>query len=450
MNKVLIITTHFPPDRHVGAKRPAKFVKFLPEFGWQSVVLTMGEEHYHGIDDSLSENLSGCVSIFRPKKWHVFGAMTLGRKNSKSKLNHRTAWKGIPLVKRFFVRLMLFDFGWILSACVRGAKIVKNEEIDILFSTSPNPEAHLVGLCLKIVTGRPWIADFRDPWTALDIFYTPGYFKRGIDRLCEKIVVTTADHITAISRTLAKNLNKLRNCRNKNNVSVVYNGYDKDDFDEVDDTASSAHPFTITYLGTWGTGRSPESFLRAMGKLLIQCPNIKKQIRVNFVGEVKFDQQMHALIEQVILEENLNGVVNMIPFLPYKRGLNLLMHSDVSLLVVSLFHSRVGCLSSKLFEYMNAGKPILALAPFESEEAQIILAAGAGQVVAPEEVNAISNKIKEMYMNFQNGCLSNGADAYVTEKFERKKQTSKLAAIFNDLLVNANSGEKRRRTLPLC
>ena len=423
MKKVLIITTHFPPDRHVGAKRPAKLAKFLPEFGWQSVVLTMGEEHYHGIDDSLSECLSDCIIIFRPKKWHVSRGVTLTGMNSESKLINRADQKWMPLIKKLIERLMTYDFGWILSACSYGTKIVKDEEIDILFSTSPNPEAHLVGLWLKIVTGRPWIADFRDSWTALNVFYKPGYFKRGIDRLCEKIVLTTADHITAISRTLAKNLNKLRNRRNKNNVSVVYNGYDKDDFDEVDevdDIASSAHPFTITYLGTWGTGRSPESFLRALGKLLIQCPNIKKQIRVNFVGEVKFDQQMHALIEQVILEENLNGVVNMIPFLPYKRGLNLLMHSDVSLLVVSLFHSRVGCLSSKLFEYMNAGKPILALAPFESEEAQIILATGAGQVVASEEVNAISKKIKEMYMNFQNGCLSNGADAYVTEKFERK------------------------------
>lgn len=437
MKKVLIITTHFAPDRHVGAKRPTKFAKFLPEFGWQPVILTMEEKYYHGIDDSLSEGLSDCISIFRQKKWHVSGAITLGRKNSKTKLTNRTVWKGIPLVKRLFVKLMFYDFGWILSACSYGTKIVKDEEIDILFSTSPNPEAHLVGLWLKILTGRPWIADFRDPWTALNVFYKPGYFKRGIDRLCEKIVLTTADHITAISLTLAKNLNKLRNRRNrnKNNVSVVYNGYDKDDFDEVDDTASSAHPFTITYLGTWGTRRSPESFLRALGKLLIQCPNIKKQIRVNFVGEVKFDQQMHALIEQVILEENLNGVVNMIPFLPYKRGLNLLRHSDVFLLVVSLFHSRVGCLSSKLFEYMNAGKPILALAPFESEESQIILAAGAGQVVSPTDIETIASKVLEMYESFKRGELVSRVELSMIEKYERRIQTRELATIFDEQIA---------------
>jgi glycosyltransferase involved in cell wall biosynthesis len=214
---------------------------------------------------------------------------------------------------------------------------------------------------------------------------------------------------------------------------VIYNGYDEDDFDEIDDSTLGAQPFTISYLGTWGGGRSPELFLRAVSRLLAVHPNLKDRIRVNFVGEVKFDPEMHTRIEWVISEESLDGVVKMIPFLPYRRGLDLLRHSDVCLLVVSRFHSQVGCLSSKLFEYLYAGKPILALAPSESEEAQIICKAGAGQVVDPDDTTAISRKIEEMYMAFQNGDALCDVDFCAIKKYERKRQTHELAEIFDSL-----------------
>ncbi len=58
MNKVLMITTHFAPDIHVGAKRVTKFAKYLPLYGWQPVILTKEVSEYHAVDESTLQMVS--------------------------------------------------------------------------------------------------------------------------------------------------------------------------------------------------------------------------------------------------------------------------------------------------------------------------------------------------------------------------------------------------------
>lgn len=445
MKKVLIISTHFAPDIHVGAKRMAKFAKYLPLYGWKPIILTKEIEEYHGVDESLTQEFPPELLIYRVRELRLFKNQTLSVLSlpgwtTQRRQEPKTLRRHLIRVADFF---LFYDFPWLFPALLTGLHLMRQQEISLILSTSPNPDAHLVGLLLKALTGRPWVADFRDPWTALHVFYRPGRFKRAVDTLCEKVIVATADHITAISHTLARNLDKLRDYRKKDSVSVIYNGYDKEDFNEIDHNQFSAQPFNITYLGTWGSGRSPEPFLRALGRLFVVHPNLKGRIKVNFAGEVKFDPEMQEHIEQVISEENLDGVVKMIPFLPYRTGLDLLRHGNVSLLVVSPFHARVGCLSSKLFEYLYAGRPILALAPSESEEAQIIREVSAGQVVTPDDGVAISRKIEEMYMAFQNGDLASNVNACAIEKYERKRQTGELAGIFDSLVTDSGKGREK-------
>jgi len=443
MNKVLIITTHFAPDSHVGAKRPTKFAKFLPEFGWQPVILTQEIKEYHGIDRSLTVDSSDGLRIYRPRMWRMNGNAPPANPSIGYKENPQQNDKQINLVKRIIGRLMLYDFRWLLPACHNGIRIAKEEGVDLLFSTSPNSEAHLVGLWLKMVTGLPWVADFRDPWTALHTFYKPGFSKRAVDRLCERIVLANADYITAISQTLSESLRTLRCPRKTDNISLIYNGYDQEDFPEIEaNQPNFKRRFTVTYLGTWGTGRSPESFLRAVGGLLDEHPEFRDRIRVNFVGEVKFDPQMKLKIGQLISEEKLSGSVKLIPFLPHGEALNLLNNSHVSLLVQSRFHSQVGCLSSKLFEYLYVGKPILALAASESEEAQIIETFSAGEVVPPDDVPAIRKKFEQMFVAYQNGKLPGSkTHAFQIEKFERRKLTKNLTDLFREVV----SARKPRR-----
>lgn len=434
INKVLIITTHFAPDKHVGAKRPTKFTKYLPKFDWQPAILTMDNRCYYGIDNSLNEDFLDCVDIFRQKNW----CLSRGEKtpNTGSELvdGDCTGNKRGRFIDRIFSRLLLFNFRWLLPACYNGTRIVNEQQIDVLFSTSPNSEAHIVGLWLKMRTGLPWVADFRDPWAALNIIYQPGRIKETVDQICERAVVSGADHITAISRTLARTLDNNRGHRKKNNTTVIYNGYDADDFCEVDKIEPTGQPFTIGYLGTWGGGRSPESFLRAVGRLLAARPELKGQIRVNFIGEIKLDPEMHSRIDRIIIEEKLNGTVNMIPFLPYRKGLKLIKHCDVSLLVVSSFHSQVGCLSSKLFEYLYTGNPILALAPKESEEARIIRSVKGGEIVAPDDISGIARIIGQMYSEYKEHDLKRKYNISGIEKFERIRQTAMLSDVFNDLV----------------
>ena len=306
----------------------------------------------------------------------------------------------------------------------------------MIYSSSPNPEAHLVALLLRLTMPVRWVCEFRDPWTGLLTSYSPrSAVQREVDKCLEKLTLRKSDRIVTVGEVMKQDFARSagEDCNDK--IRVIYNGYDQEDFVGLDNIGKQDR-FVITFLGTWGHLNTPYFFLKALGDLLRKKEYLRERMWVNFIGEVKFDPDLAARIEQVISEENLGAVVHRIPFVPHKKGLSYLYASDVLLLVIGVDSHKPDLSNwrvvAKLFEYLYVRKPILALVPPDGESARIIRETNAGETVAPTDVDRIEEKIYDMYKRFESGNLT--SNPVGIERFDRRIQTGMLAEIFDALV----------------
>lgn len=443
MKKVLIISTHFAPDIHVGAKRITKFSRYLPEYGWQPVILTKEVQYYHGIDETMNEDLPPDMPIYRVRERHLFGAKGPSCKDSLKDvsgvgLSNPANRRWMSHLTALLDGIFFYDYSWLVPAFFTGLRLLRQQKINLIFSTSPNPEAHLVGLLLKVLTGVKWVCEFRDPWRDPFLFPAKTVIQDVADSCLLKSVLHNADYIIAVGQILGASLAKDSGDSCEGKIGVIYNGYDREDFIGLDPWCQEDR-FVITYAGTWGHYRTPEYFLRAIGRLLREREELRGRIRVEFIGEVRFTPGMESKIRQVIEQENLAEIMYITPFLPHRKALSKIFNSHVLLLVEGSVPGkpvvpRGDVVTAKLFEYLYAQRPILALVPPEGEAARIIKEAAAGEIVAPYDLQGIKNKVYEMYQSFQRGELGAHARVSEIEKFDRRNQTATLVRIFDSLL----------------
>ena len=153
MKKVLIIATHFPPDIHVGAKRMTKFAKYSNNYDWQPIILTKEIGEYHGVDETLLQELPSDLSIYRIPEWHLFQR----RPQLPSIFYEVSSAQDRERVRALQTRLMralsfflFYDYSWLLSAFFKARHLVHRESIRLIYSSSPNHEAHLMALLLRL------------------------------------------------------------------------------------------------------------------------------------------------------------------------------------------------------------------------------------------------------------------------------------------------------------
>ena len=165
MKRVLIISYNFPPMGMGGVQRATKFAKYLPSFGWEPIILTVKDVDYFAKDYTLLKELSSDTKVIRTGSFDPlrlsYLLKSIMKKNKKSRGETYTPLKAKILSWLFFPDNKI---GWIPFALSKGLKICKNEKIDLIFSTSPPPSLHLIGYFLKKLTGKVWLADFRDEW----------------------------------------------------------------------------------------------------------------------------------------------------------------------------------------------------------------------------------------------------------------------------------------------
>lgn len=428
MKKVLVITSHFPPSAHVGAKRIAKFCKYLPQYGWLPIVITRKTSQFHLLDESMSNNIPPDLQVYRVGTEKKIAP----KSKSLARLRGRNLLRGI-LVKAYCF-IFFYDYSWVIQSFLQARRIIRKNNIKIVFTTFPNAETLLVGLLLKVFMKIKWVCEFRDPWVLLHPNYKIPFSQRLIEVILEKKIFVTSDHLITVGGNLkGKVIEVLLKEEDRVKVSVIYNGYDTDDFKDIA-SARVNRKFVMTYLGTWGSRRTPEYFLLALSNTLKENPNMKEYLVVQFIGEFKFDPQMERKIKRIIVEDGLQHNVKMIPFMTHKEGLAQLSASDLLLLIGrprQLETDNHWVVTSKLFEYLYLGKPILALVPPEGEAAKIIRNAKAGDVVEPTDIESIQGKICELFCRFLEGRLISEADMAYVSQFDRKQLAAQLACIFD-------------------
>jgi len=422
MKKVLIVTYYWPPAGGPGVQRWLNFAKYLPEFGIQPIVYTPENAHYPITDESLLQEVPEDLSIYRKP---IREPYKLAKLISRSKTS--TISSGIVPAENpsFLDRVFLWVRGnlfipdarkyWIRPSVRFLSEVIEKENIEVVVTTGPPHSIHLIGKGLKERKGVKWIADFRDPWTTI------GYHKalmltrksRRKHKRLEKEVLTTADDILVTSKTTKQELEELTS----KPVTVITNGYDLHNPGNIE---IDSH-FSISHIGSLLSERNPRILWKVLAELIKEDPEFKKALRINLIGVVSDE------IVQEIIDQGLEDVLQTCAYLPHNEAVQAQRRSQVLLLVEINSAQTRGIIPGKLFEYMAAKRPILAIGPEAWEAGNLVKESGSGKVFTYDLENELKASILEWYNAYKTGSLV--MPSQNIEQYSRKALTRKLAAL---------------------
>jgi glycosyltransferase involved in cell wall biosynthesis len=433
MNTVLLVTYMFPPLSGVGSIRPLKFARYLPEFGWQVIVLTVrkGFDFGSGMDASLLDQLPSTVHVHRARSveppYRVAATLAGGDPSQR------------PPVRKRFLRALRTAFlipddkiGWLPFAVREGRRIMRQGKVDLIFATSPPPTALLAAASLSRWGQRPLVVDFRDPWTQFTLHHwLRNPLRRRIEKALEhKVLRHAARIITVTGPRTAALAEEYPDIRRQRFVTLT-NGFDLADFGPP-----SAPPhnerFTVVYTGSFYYHRQPAAFLRALEGLLDDHPDLRARVRVLIAGA------SGPVLGEQVAALGLHDVVTIAGIVPYRESVALQKGADVLLLFLGDSPMASTWYPAKAFEYIATGRPILALVP-EGITADLVREAGTGVVIAADDIDAIRRAILDLFSRWREGRLPTLSDPAFPLRFERRRLTERLADLFNATLAEART-----------
>jgi len=420
--KVLIITYYFPPMGMGGVQRALKFAKYLPLFGWQPIILTVKDVNYFAKDYTLLEELPSDVKIIRSGSLDPLRLSYLLRRGKSFKSKSYTPRKSQAQVWLFFPDSKI---GWVPFALNKGLKICKEKKIDLLFSTSPPPSAHLIGYLLKKLTGKAWVVDFRDGWIGYSYQLLPTPLHRFAKEAMMNMIIRNCDGMVTVNQEIAGPIRK--QFPRLKPLEVIPNGFDQSDF--VMRNPKKNEKFTITYSGTFSLDNDPQPFFEALSNLSNRGKIDPGKLKLAIAG-----LPLGIDLDKLILKYKLQEYVENLGYLPHSEAIQRLIESDLLLLTVSGSPESKFITTGKLFEYLAAQKPILAIVPEESSAAQIVRSTRSGTVISPHQIDQIEVAIFSYYDKYYKNEIYFRSDEKIISQFERKDLTSRLADIFDELI----------------
>jgi glycosyltransferase involved in cell wall biosynthesis len=414
--KVLLVTMYFPPAGGGGVQRPLKLAQYLPALGIETHVLAPDDPKWVHRDPDLRV----------PTQAWVHRVRYIGPRARRPKEELRAA-EGLgerALVQAQVTarRLLLPDasVAWNLTAIPAAIRIVRREGIDAVITTSPPGSIHFVGAAVKKATSARWLADLRDPLVAnphrrSDTAATRA--RQGANERLARLVARQADAIACVSEAIA---DEVRLLDPRGVVRTIANGSDFDDFAGLEYEPASR--FRITHAGSFFGRRDPRPFLQAFHDSGLDAV-------ARFVGDFRSsDREWAASLD-------LGDRLELIPYAPRSESLRLQRDSEALLLLVPDAGGRgKGVLSGKVFEYLAAGRPILAVVPPDGAAARLIRETGAGVVVAPEDVDGIRDALRDLHGTFLDGGLpAVELPDGVREQISREARVEETAELLREL-----------------
>lgn len=365
--KVLLITYYFPPIFDVGTFRVLKFAKYLSNCGWQPIVLTVGNASCSKLDASLSEEVQN-IQVFRTYYLEPsIRRLYKGKKDFEETMGCFTQKEGngqqkgslIKRCKNWIIHNLLVpdsNVGWLPFGVKGAVEICQREKIDVIFSTAPPLTSNAIGLVTKRMTGVPWVADFRDPWSLAPHFNPyASALKKGADRWVENLVYKHADRSVFVYEDQIRETLREFSELSPDRCVLIPNGFDSEDFDYSVPVDNSC--IRVTYAGRLAFGRSLEVFLQCIEKAVEAKPKLQNALRLEFAGEI--DGHNKSLLSKFRFPE----VIRVHGILSVKECNRLLCASNLLLAIISAEENRYGSTSCKILNYIGSRRPILLLSP---------------------------------------------------------------------------------------
>ena len=422
--KVLIITYYWPPAGGSGVQRWLKFVKYLPEFGVTPVVFTVENPEYAVDDKSLQNEVADDVEVLRGKIWEP--NQLLGKWSGKGKNVSAGFLDAKPGIKDRILRFIRANYFipdsrkfWIKPSVKLLTDYLRGKDFDAIITTGPPHSVHLIGLALKKKLGLKWVADFRDPWTSIDYFYNLPLTRSSLKKHenLEKEVLKNADRVIVVGDRMKQEYDAC----NKN-VRVISNGYDTYG---PQGTVNLDPEFTLTYAGLMNADRNPKGLWRVLGKISAADPGFKADLKIRIVGSCS---------PEVLQSLNDNGLSDNLDNLGYQDHNQVARYqqsAQVLLLTVNEVPSAKGIVTGKIFEYMQARRPVLAIGPTDGDLADIIDKTRSGVIIDFGDEDGMEKVIHGFYRQYKTGSLT--VNSRNIEGYHRRNLTGELLEMLKEL-----------------
>lgn len=435
MKNLLIVAYYFPPSGGPGVQRVLKHIKYLPDYGWNPIVLTVSNGEYQAIDESLLDEIPKNTiihksKIYEPydlyrkftgrKKGEAIDVNNIKKEGQESKFMDKVAEQ---------IRATLFipdaRIGWYFSAIKEAEKILEKYDIDAIYSSSPPYTCSVIANKLQKKTKLPWVAGFRDPWTGFLTTPNRWFLPAAIDRKLEHSVFKNATAVEAAWQGIIKDAMGKYGDLNEGKFHHVPNGYDSTDFPDIEYKRNDK--FTLTYTGSLYGRRNPKQLFEAI-ELLIESGKVDaNDLNFTFVG------RFGAEVEEMFEAASFSDKISKIGYVPHSESISYLLKSEALLLIVDEAKESQEIVPGKVYEYLGTKRPLLAIAPLQSAIADLIYETESGLVAHQNQVDRIAENFLEFYNAWKTGEQLYEPNDERIEQYERKNASKKLAALLDNL-----------------
>ncbi|WP_342120941.1 glycosyltransferase [Pseudoduganella sp. OTU4001] len=411
VKRVLMVAFHFPPLRgSSGIQRTLKFVQYLPTLGWQPLVLSAHPRAYANQGpDQMGEIPPGTVVA---RAWALDAARHLSWRG------RYVGWTALP--DRFA--------SWTLGALPAALGLVRRHRPQVIWSTFPIASATLIGLLLHKLTGLPWIADFRDPMTDDGYPEHPRVWR--VWRWIERQAVRQAAHVVCTTPGAVVTYRTRYPEIPAERFVVIENGYDEENFRDASQAAPQAapgQPLTLVHSGIiYPSERDPVPLFRALAELKAEgaIDAARLQIRLRATAHDEY-------VGKLLAEHGISDLVHLAPHIAYRAALAEMLSAD-GLLVLQASNCNHQ-IPAKLYEYLRAGRPILALTDAAGDTAAALRAAGVDTIAPLDDKDGIKRGLLQFLALAAAGQAPLPGAAAVAGATRRARATQ-LAELLDSLL----------------
>src|ERR1043166_1424165 len=408
---LLMIAYHFPPLRgSSGIQRTLKFSSYLPQFGWQPIVLTPHARAYEKTGmDQMSEVAQGMPV------WPAFPLDTARHLSIRGRYPHMLA-----LPDRWA--------SWLLGAVPVGLRMIRKYRPEVIWSTYPIATAHLIGLMLHRITGIPWLADFRDPMT--DSGYPPDPARRRVYTWIERHAVNESAHAVVTTPGTMRMYRERFPDLPASRFSIIENGFDEENFEQAGARStgpiSQDRPLVLVHSGTlYPSERDPRAFFAALSALLrsgrISAASLRVVLRATYHD---------AYIQPLIDQHGIGEVVHLAPPIGYQEALEEMLAADG--LIVFQATNCNHQIPAKLYEYLRARRPILGLTDPLGDTAGVLRSAGIDTIAALDSEASIRERLIDFLQRLRGGSAPVASWDQV-QLFSRRARTQQLTNLLDQM-----------------
>jgi glycosyltransferase involved in cell wall biosynthesis len=361
------------------------------------------------------------------------GAGQTRRRNGWKKTFHHLYRQALSWITKWTAIPDIFVFLWGPFALYSGLQAIKREQVNIIYSTGPPFASHIVAALLKKMTKRPLVIDFRDAWTS-DPVRRMKYpvARHPIESMLEKLVIQNADLVVATTEGISRDFRNRYGLGCEKKFMTLPNGFDREEF-SLPDKAENGRPrkMRIVHTGFLRLERSPKPLLMSLRRLFDENPGMEDEFEVYLIGETKAFVDGRT-IEDYLQELRLEQVVKLIGHVSQPEAIRYQMSADILLLVIGVVPpeevSTYG-IASKVFDYMVASRPVLALAD-PGPVRELVEKTQIGPAFAPSDIEGIKGYLLQALEEFREGRLEVKSNKAEIDRYDFRELTGQLVQQF--------------------